>query len=97
MITDGATLKLAAGCRLQTRDGQAMLLVPEGALNLLGPGREICELIDGRNTFAEIVSALQGRYTSENAETIRQQTLSFVARLMERGILRVQAGDTKDD
>src|SRR3979409_904033 len=44
--------RLAPGCRLSIgADAEAMLLIPEGALRLIGPGRHIVELCDGERTM----------------------------------------------
>lgn len=90
MIRDADSPKLAPGCRLQTRDGKTLLLVPEGTLSLLGTGSDILELVDGNNTIAAIVATLHSRYRQADIDTIRQQTMIFLSRLIERGVLRVQ-------
>ena len=48
--------KLAPGCRLHP--SEAVLLVPEGTLNLAGPARDILAQLDGKQNVATIVDKL---------------------------------------
>ncbi len=76
---------LARGCRLQTRAGaEPLLLVPEGALKLVGPGRAIVELCDGARTVGEIIGLLQAQHPQAPADRIAAEVGGFLARLRER-------------
>jgi len=76
---------LARGCRLQVRPGaEPLLLVPEGALKLAGPGRDILELCDGTRTVDEIVGQLQAQHPETPAARIAAEVGSFLARLRDR-------------
>ncbi len=76
---------LAPGCRLNA--ARDMLLVPEGALRLHGPARQIVEFCDGQHNFREIVSTLQQQFAGGNAVRIEQDTAAFLERLYERRVV----------
>lgn len=77
--------RLAAGCRLSGAPGRdATLLMPEGALQLNGPGLKIVQCCDGNHTVAEIVVELQSTYQSVEAPRIEEDTVSFLEKLQER-------------
>ena len=80
--------RLRPGCRFsEAPDQQHVLLIPEGLMNLAGPGRAILQLCDGRRTFAEILVELQSVYHTAPATQIERETVSFLERLRERGAL----------
>lgn len=80
--------RLAPGCRLNPAGGQEdLLLIPEGALRLKGPGRTIIEFCDGQRTVGQIVEELKQRYPSAGAQRIETEVLAFLARLRDRGAL----------
>ncbi len=76
--------RLALGCRLVGGD---MLLVPEGAIRLHGPARQIIAHCDGERTFAEIVSALQQHFSDGDPARIAQDTATFLERLHDRQVV----------
>ena len=79
--------RLAPGCRLNDAGGaEDLLLIPEGALRLKGPGRAIVELCDGRTVHA-IVEELARRYPTAGAQRIETEVLAFLSRLRDRGAL----------
>lgn len=80
--------RLARGCRISQQTGQeSTLLMPEGAMRLNPPGLKILQCCDGRHTFAEIVSALQGDFAASAHERIAEDTAAFLERLHERRVV----------
>lgn len=87
-IAGDSVPRLARGCRVSTAEGQEdMLLVPEGALRLKGPGRFIVELCNGERTVRQIVQELTQRFSDADAATIESEVGAFLARLRERGAI----------
>lgn len=82
-----ATPRLAPGCRLHSTD--AILLVPEGTLNLQGPARDILLLLDGKQSVAAIVDELLKQYSSVRRDDMRQDVLNLLERMEQRGAVRV--------
>ena len=82
-----ATPRLAPGCRLHPTE--AVLLIPEGALNLLGPAREILAHLDGRQTAAEIVAKLQKQYAQVDGDALCNDVLNLLDRMVQRGVVRI--------
>lgn len=82
-----ATPRLAPGCRLHPTE--AVLLIPEGTLNLRGPARDILSHLDGRQSIAAIVDELLKQYSSVDSDDMRQDVLSLLERLEQRGVVRV--------
>ncbi len=76
--------RLAPGCRL---GGDDTLLVPEGAIRLRGPARQILEQCDGRHSFRDIVRALQHHYADGDPARIEQDTAAFLERLYDRQVV----------
>ncbi len=77
--------RLATGCRLADRSGaEAVLLMPERAMKLNGPGLEIVRRCDGRRTIGDIVAELVALYPGAGAAKIEQEATSFLERLWER-------------
>jgi pyrroloquinoline quinone biosynthesis protein D len=80
--------RLAPGCRLNDGGtGEDLLLIPEGALRLKGPGRAIVELCDGRRAMRQIVEELRLRFQSADSARIENEVLAFLTRLRDRGVL----------
>jgi coenzyme PQQ biosynthesis protein PqqD len=80
--------RLAPGCRLNTAGSpEDLLLIPEGALRLKGPGRAIVELCDGQRSLRQVVEELHRRFPSEDAARIETEVVTFLARLHDRGVL----------
>jgi pyrroloquinoline quinone biosynthesis protein D len=87
MSRPGETSKprLAPGCRVSHLPGQsAVLLIPEGALQLNGPGVRIVSACDGERTFREIVQMLQQEYGSADPDRIERETADLLERLRRR-------------
>jgi len=82
-----ATPRLAPGCRLHSTE--AVLLIPEGALNLQGPAREILAHLDGKRTVAAITEELIQQYSGVDSDDIRQDVLGLLERMVQRGVVRV--------
>lgn len=82
-----ATPRLAPGCRLHSTD--AILLVPEGTLNLQGPARDILLLLDGKQSIAAIVDELLKQYSGVGTDDMRQDVLLLLERMEQRGVVRV--------
>lgn len=82
-----ATPRLAPGCRLHPTE--SVLLIPEGALNLQGPAREILSHLDGKQSVAAIVDELHKQYSDVDSDAMRQDVLSLLERMEERGLVRV--------
>ena len=74
--------RLAVGCRLNEKSqASRVLLMPEKALRLSGPSLEIVERCDGKRTVQEIVSDLQKIYSKAEPQKVRDDILSYLARL----------------
>jgi len=87
-LTPEIVPRLAPGCRLNATGGaEDLLLIPEGALRLKGPGRAIVELCDGVRSLRAIVDELHQRFPSEEVVRIETEVLSFLTRLRDRGVL----------
>jgi pyrroloquinoline quinone biosynthesis protein D len=86
---DASRPRLARGCRLRitNNDNDAVVLFPEGALRLEGPGRQILEHCDGQRTFQEIVGTLQALYIGAGHAQVREDTASFLDQLQQQRIV----------
>ena len=82
-----ATPRLAPGCRLHPTE--ALLLIPEGALNLQGPAREILLHLDGKQSVAAIINELRTQYSDVGGDDMQQDVLSLLERMEQRGVVRV--------
>jgi coenzyme PQQ biosynthesis protein PqqD len=76
---------LKPGCRL-SREGD-VLLIPEGALRLQGPGTRIVQSCDGKKTLPEIVDELLREFPSADRMRVSNDTSAFLMKLAERGVL----------
>ena len=77
--------RLALGCRLsEPAGGEAVLLMPERAMKLNGPGLEIVRRCNGQRTVAAIVQELLALYPSAPPATIEQEAMQFLTRLWEK-------------
>ena len=73
-------LRFGKGVRFRRdSDGNALLLVPEGALQLNGTAGAAVELIDGARTLADIVNVLVSRF-----DVTREDALAGVRDVLER-------------
>lgn len=87
-IADDSVPRLVRGCRVSTAEGQEdMLMVPEGALRLKGPGRAIIDLCNGERTLRQIVRELTQRYGEADAAVIETEVTAFLTRLRDRGAI----------
>lgn len=82
-----ATPRLAPGCRLHPTE--ALLLIPEGALTLQGPAREILLHLDGKQSVAAIINELRTQYSDVGGDDMQQDVLSLLERMEQRGVVRV--------
>jgi len=80
--------RLSPGCRLHPA-GDA-LLIPEGALNLKGPAREVLARLDGKRSIAEIAADLLAEYPAAPPEVIQQDVLALLERMQQRGVIRIE-------
>ena len=79
--------KLARGCRLSdAAANSATLLMPEGALQLNGPGLRIVTRCDGQHTFQQIVDELQSEFQAQSTQ-IEQETAAFLEKLREKRVV----------
>jgi coenzyme PQQ biosynthesis protein PqqD len=65
------------------------LLVPEGALSLQGPAREILAQLDGKQTVSGVVGELCKQYPGADASELQQDVMSLLERMKQRGVVRV--------
>ena len=78
--------RLAPGCRLHPTD--AVLLIPEGALQLSGSARDILLEVDSSRTVFAIIERLLVQYPGASPAEITHDVLSLLDRLEQRGVLR---------
>jgi pyrroloquinoline quinone biosynthesis protein D len=79
--------RLPPGCRLnEAGTAEDLLLIPEGALRLKGPGRAIVELCDGSRTVRGIADELARRYSADPAR-VESDVVAMLTRLVDRGAL----------
>lgn len=79
--------RLAPGCRLHPTE--AVLLVPEGTLNLRGPARDILVHLDGKQSVATIIAELLKLYSGADSNDMQRDVLSLLDRMEQRGVVRV--------
>jgi pyrroloquinoline quinone biosynthesis protein D len=80
--------KLRRGCRLSPASApESLLLIPEGALRLHGPGRRIVELCDGERSLTDVIRHLQTEYPSAELSQISQEVTTFLKALQEKGAI----------
>jgi pyrroloquinoline quinone biosynthesis protein D len=68
---------------------EAVMLIPEGTLKLQGPARDILAQLDGKQSVAAIVDELAQQYEGVDKNDIRQDVLSLLDRMEQRGVVRV--------
>ena len=86
LMTERPTLR--PGYRLSpAANPESLLLIPEGALQLQGPGRQILELCDGRRTLAEIIEELRRVFPSADPARIAAEATGFLERLHAKGAI----------
>ena len=74
---------LKAGCRLAPSGD--VLLIPEGALRLQGPARQIVAACDGTQTVQQIVATLLARFPNAEPAKVSEETAAFLNKLMGKG------------
>ena len=80
--------KLRRGCRLSPASApESLLLIPEGALRLQGPGRRILELCDGERSLAAVIRQLQAEFPSAESSKVSQEVTTFLQGLQEKGAI----------
>jgi len=80
--------RLAAGCRWADPNGaERMLLYPEGAIKLRGPGRDILERCDGRRTVQQIIDELHDQYRVANPARIADEVATFLEQLHKKRVV----------
>jgi pyrroloquinoline quinone biosynthesis protein D len=80
--------KLRPGCRLSQSPQQGdVLLIPEGVLRLVGPGKKIVERCDGQRTVEDIIRELKAEYPSVEPERIATEVTTFIERLLQKRVL----------
>ena len=80
--------KLRPGCRLSDSARQGdVLLIPEGVLRLVGPGRKIVERCDGQRTVDDIVPELTAEFPTVEPGRIETEVVTFLDRLHQKGVL----------
>jgi pyrroloquinoline quinone biosynthesis protein D len=83
--------KLRPGCRLREPAGEGdMLLIPEGALRLAGPGRKIVERCDGLHTLDDIVRELKADYPTAEPSRIETEVNTFLERLHQKRVIDLE-------
>lgn len=85
--SDASQPRLAAGCRWGGTEEDRVILFPEGAIKLQGPGRQILEHCDGQRTFGEIISELQKQFILADPAKIRADISLFLEQLQRKRIV----------
>ena len=85
--TDASQPRLATGCRWGGTEEDRMILFPEGAMKLMGTGRQVLERCDGRRTFGEILPGLQKEFDKTDPEKIRADISIFLEQLQRKRIV----------
>ncbi len=80
--------QLKRGCRLSAPSApDSLLLIPEGALRLQGPGRRILELCDGKRSLGDLISLLETEYPSAETARLSHEVVSFLEALRDKGAI----------
>ena len=87
-LTGASQPRLRPGCRLGESAQQGdVVLIPEGVLRLVGPGRKIVERCDGQRTVDDIVRELTAEFPSVQPGRIAAEVTTFIERLHEKRVL----------
>jgi coenzyme PQQ biosynthesis protein PqqD len=79
---------LKSGCRLSPpSSSESLLLIPEGALRLQGPGRRILELCNGEHDLAGVIEQLQREFPSAEATRISDEVVTYLTGLQQKGAI----------
>jgi pyrroloquinoline quinone biosynthesis protein D len=84
---DSSRPKLAAGCRWGGSAEARVLLVPEGAIRVQGPGEKILQWCDGSRTFAEVLAQLEQEFSQGNPAQIRADAARFLEQLHDKRVV----------
>ncbi|HEX8816313.1 MAG TPA: pyrroloquinoline quinone biosynthesis peptide chaperone PqqD [Terriglobales bacterium] len=79
--------RLAAGCRWGGSAEARVLLVPEGAIRVQGPGEKILQLCDGSRTFAEVLAELEQAFSQGDPAKIRADAARFLEQLHDKRVV----------
>jgi coenzyme PQQ biosynthesis protein PqqD len=85
--TNASQPRLATGCRWGGTEEDRMILFPEGAMKLMGTGRQVLEHCDGQRTFGEILTELQKEFEKTDPEKIRADISMFLEQLQRKRIV----------
>jgi coenzyme PQQ biosynthesis protein PqqD len=85
--TDASQPRLATGCRWGGTEEDRMILFPEGAMKLIGTGRQVLERCNGQRTFGEILTELQKEFDKTDPEKIRADISMFLEQLQRKRIV----------
>lgn len=85
--TDSCQPRLATGCRWGGTEEDRMILFPEGAMKLMGTGRQVLERCDGQRTFGEIIAELQKEFGRTDPGKIRGDISLFLDQLQKKRIV----------
>jgi coenzyme PQQ biosynthesis protein PqqD len=66
-----------------------MLLIPEGALKLTGPARDILLEVNGSQTVGAIIEKLLTQYPAASAADISRDVQALLDRMQQRGVVRL--------
>jgi pyrroloquinoline quinone biosynthesis protein D len=86
-LTETSIPKLAAGCRWGGSTEDPVVLFPEGAIRVEGPGRIILELCTGQFSLAEIIEKLEQQFILAPQGKIRADVIIFLEQLHEKRII----------
>jgi coenzyme PQQ biosynthesis protein PqqD len=87
-MNDASPLRFGKGVRFRRdAEGNALLLVPEGALQLNGTAGAAVELVDGKRTLNDIVGVMVERFDVTRDEALAGVSEVF-ARLAQRGFVQ---------
>jgi pyrroloquinoline quinone biosynthesis protein D len=84
---DSSQPRLATGCRWGGTEENRMILYPEGAIKLQGPGRQILERCDGQRTFGHIIEDLKKEFGTTDPDKIRADISAFLEQLQRKRIV----------
>lgn len=84
---DSSQPRLATGCRWGGTEENRVILFPEGAIKLQGPGRQVLERCDGQRTFGEIISELHAQFGDADPAKIRADISLFLEQLRNKRIV----------
>lgn len=89
-LTDTTKPQLASGCRRLRSEDEDLVLFPEGAIRLEGPGRQILDCCDGQRSLQQIVETLQSLYREHDPGEIREDVAEFLGKLFQQRIVDYQ-------